>query len=47
LFMKREEIEERMDELGRKFDQTRDKKIAEEIYKLTKQLEELEKMEKE
>ena len=41
--MTREEIEKRMDELGRKLAETRDKKIIEELYKLALELEKLEK----
>ena len=43
----REEIEEWMDELTRQFFATRDPEIREELYKLAKQLEELDKTEKE
>jgi len=41
--MTREEIEDKMDELARKYVETHDKKIIEELYKLTKELEKLEK----
>ena len=41
--MSREEIEEEMDELAREFAATRDPEIREEIYKLAKQLEKMEK----
>jgi hypothetical protein len=36
-----EEIEERMDELGRKFAETRDKKIIKELYELALALEKM------
>jgi hypothetical protein len=39
----REEIEKRMDELARELAATHDPKIIEEIYRLAKQLEEIEK----
>lgn len=45
--MTREEIEELMDELRRRFFATRDPEIREELYELAKQLEELDKIEKE
>jgi predicted DNA-binding protein len=38
-----EEIEKRMDELASKYVETRDPEIREEIYKLAKQLEDMEK----
>jgi hypothetical protein len=41
--MTREEIEERMDELARQYVETCDKKIVEELYKLARGLEKLEK----
>jgi hypothetical protein len=41
--MIREEIEKRMDELARKYVETRDKKIIEELYELTCQLGKMEK----
>jgi len=43
LVITREEIEDKMDELARKYVETHDKKIIEELYKLTKELEKLEK----
>ena len=43
LTMTREEIEDKMDELARKYVETHDKKIIEELYKLAKELEKLEK----
>ena len=42
----RKEIQEWMDELTRRFAATHDPELREELYKLTKQLEELDKMEK-
>jgi hypothetical protein len=42
-FMTREEIEERMAELGRKFVDTRDKKITDELYELALELKRMEK----
>jgi FKBP-type peptidyl-prolyl cis-trans isomerase (trigger factor) len=39
----REEIEKRMDELARKYTETHDKKIVEELYELARALEKLEK----
>ena len=39
----REEIEQKMDEFARKYVETHDKKIIEELYKLAKELEKLEK----
>jgi hypothetical protein len=39
----RGEIEEKMDELARKYVETHDKTIIEELYKLVKELEKLEK----
>jgi hypothetical protein len=42
-FMKREEIEKRMDELARKYIETRDHEIIEELYKLRLELKRLEK----
>jgi hypothetical protein len=38
--MTREEIEHRMDELARKYVETHDKKIIEELYQLVRELEE-------
>ena len=40
--MTREEIERRMDELGRRLAETHDKKIIEELYELALELEKLE-----
>jgi hypothetical protein len=40
--MAREEIEQKMDELTRKYTETRDPKIREEIYRLGRELEKLE-----
>ena len=42
-FMTREEIEKRMDELARKYIETRDHEIIEELYKLRLELKRLEK----
>ena len=39
----REEIERRMDELARKYVETRDPEIREEIYRLGRELEKMEK----
>jgi hypothetical protein len=44
--MTREEIEKRMDELARKYVETRDKEIPQELYRLSRELEKIEKMEK-
>jgi hypothetical protein len=44
--MTREEIEKRMDELARKYVETHDKKIVEQLYDLTRELEKIEKLEK-
>ena len=41
--MTREEIEKKMDELTRKYFETRDPQIREEIYKLSLELEKIEK----
>ena len=41
-----EEIEELMEELTRQFAATRDPEIREELYELAKQLEEMDKLEK-
>jgi FKBP-type peptidyl-prolyl cis-trans isomerase (trigger factor) len=41
--MTREEIEERMDELARKYVETHDKKIIKELYELACELRKLEK----
>ena len=40
-FVSCEEIEERMDELGRKLAETQDKKIIEELYELALKLEKM------
>ena len=45
--MTRQEIEERMDELGRRLAETHDKKIIKELYELARELEKLEKESKE
>jgi FKBP-type peptidyl-prolyl cis-trans isomerase (trigger factor) len=39
--MTREEIERRMDELARKYVETHDKEIIEELYQLARQLEKM------
>ena len=39
--MTREEIERRMDELARKYVETHDKQIIEELYQLARQLEKM------
>jgi hypothetical protein len=44
--MTHEEIQKRMDELARKYIETRDKEIPQELYRLARELEKLEKMEK-
>jgi hypothetical protein len=41
--MTREEIEKRMDELARKYVETHDRQIIEELYELARQLEKMEK----
>ena len=41
-----EEIERRMDELARQYVETHDKKIIEELYELARELEKMEKLEK-
>jgi FKBP-type peptidyl-prolyl cis-trans isomerase (trigger factor) len=43
--MTREEIEQKMDELARKYTETRAPKIREEIYRLDRELETMEKLE--
>jgi hypothetical protein len=42
----REEIEKRMDELGRKLAETHAKEIVEELYQLAVELEKMKKLEK-
>jgi len=44
--MTREEIEQKMDELARKYTETHDKEIVEALYKLALELEKMEKVEK-
>jgi hypothetical protein len=44
--MTREEIEQKMVELARKYVMTHDKQIIEELYRLTRELEKIEKLEK-
>lgn len=41
-----DEIEQRMDELARKYVETRDPEIREEIHRLSRELEKMEKLEK-
>jgi len=44
--MTREEIEQKMDELARKYVETHDKEIIEGLYRLARELEKMEKLEK-
>jgi FKBP-type peptidyl-prolyl cis-trans isomerase (trigger factor) len=44
--MTREEIEQKMDELARKYVETHDKEIIEELYRLARELEKMAKLEK-
>jgi hypothetical protein len=44
--MTRQEIEQKMDELARKYVETHDRKIIEELYQLGLELEKMEKLEK-
>jgi hypothetical protein len=44
--MTREEIEKQMDELARKYVETHDRKIVDELYELARELEKMEKLEK-
>jgi hypothetical protein len=44
--MTRQEIEKRMDELGRRLAETHEKKIIKELYELASELEKMEKVEK-
>ena len=44
--MTREEIEQKMDGLARKYVETHDQKIIEELYQLARELEKMEKLEK-
>ena len=44
--MTREEIEQKMVELARKYVMTHDKQIIEELYRLCRELEKIEKLEK-
>ena len=46
MIMTRQEMEERMDELARKYVETHDKKIIKELYDLALELEKIEKLEK-
>ena len=46
VYMTREEIEKRMEELARKYVETHDKEIIEELYRLARELEKMEKLEK-
>jgi len=45
--MTREEIDQKMDELARKYVETHDRKLIQELYELSRELEKLEKSEKE
>ena len=45
VYMTREEIEKRMEELARKYVETHDKEIIEELYRLGRELEKMEKLE--
>jgi hypothetical protein len=42
----RKEIEQKLDELTRKYVETRDKEIPQELYRLSRELEKMEKLEK-
>jgi predicted transcriptional regulator len=44
--MTRQEIQKRMDELARKYVETRDRKIIDALYELGRELEKIEKLEK-
>jgi hypothetical protein len=44
--MTREEIEQKMDELTRKYVETQDKEVIVELYRLAQELEKIEKLEK-
>jgi hypothetical protein len=44
--MTRQEIEERLHELARKYVETHDGKIVDQLYELTRELEKIEKLEK-
>jgi hypothetical protein len=44
--MTREQIEQKMDELAREYVETHDKKIPQELYRLARELEKVEKVEK-
>ena len=44
--MTREQIERKMDELARKYVDTRDKKIIHQLYELNREVEKIEKVEK-
>ena len=44
--MYREETEQKMDELTRKYTETHDREIIEELYQLSRELEKMEKLEK-
>jgi hypothetical protein len=43
--MTRQEIEKRMDELARKYVETHDQKIVDQLYELARELEKIEKLE--
>jgi hypothetical protein len=44
--MTRQEIQQKMDELARKYVETRDKEIPQELYQMARELEKIEKLEK-
>ena len=44
--MTREEIEKQMDELARKYVETHDRKIVDELYELARELEKMDKLER-
>ena len=44
--MTRQEIQQKMDELARKYVETRDNEMPQELYQLARELEKLEKLEK-
>ena len=44
--MTRQEIQQKMDEVARTYVETRDKKIIDQLYELSRELEKIEKLEK-
>jgi hypothetical protein len=44
--MARQEIEKQMDELARKYVETHDRKIVDELYELARELEKMDKLER-